>query len=260
MHGLPVFFEQISRYAICALGVLILIICIISLLKRKSIYTEKAFLTSTSSGEKTSLKDFETSIGRSKACDIVLDHGTVSRFHAVISMRKKTWYLTDTFSKTGTFINMKKIKHRAPIKDGDVISFGTAAYRFETPFISDEEPGEQNPRMRSVQKEKAQAQPVYVSALLDDSKDMAYCLNVSDCKIGRDPEQCDIVLKNPTVSRLHARLYHNSRGWMLEDLNSTAGTKVNGEHITGKTKLSEGDEINIGGVKLKFCLRFKRVK
>ncbi len=256
---MPVFFEQISRYAICALGVLILVICVISLLKRRSVHTEKAFLTSTSSGERTSLRDFETSIGRSKACDIVLDHGTVSRFHAVISMRKKTWYLTDTFSKTGTFINMKKIKYRAPIKDGDVISFGTAAYKFETPFISDEEPDEKMLKS-SKQKEKTQAQPVYVSALIDDSKDTAYCLNLSDCRIGRDPEQCDIVLKNATVSRLHARLYHNSRGWMLEDLNSRAGTKINGEYIEGKTKLNEGDEINIGGVKLKFCLRFKRVK
>ena len=256
---MPVFFEQISRYAICALGVLILVICIISLLKRKSVYTEKAFLTSTSNGEKTVLKDFETSIGRSKACDIVLDHGTVSRFHAVISMRKKTWYLTDTFSKTGTFINMKKIKHRAPIKDGDVISFGTAAYKFETPFISDELP--QTPtKNTNTKKNTPQSQPVYVSALLDDRKDVAFCLDVADCRIGRDPEQCDIVLKNSTVSRLHARLYHNTRGWMIEDLGSSYGTLINGEEITGKTKINDGDEIGLGSVTLKFCLRFKRIK
>ena len=253
------FLEQISRYAISVIGILVLIFCIISLLRHKGNKTEKAFLTSTSSGERTSLKEFETAIGRSKACDIVLDHGTVSRFHAVISLRKKSWYVTDTFSKTGTYINMKKIKRKAPIKDGDVISFGTAAYKFETPFVS--EVSEKDKNVKPTKKSDVkQPEPVYVSALINDSKDMAYCLDMAECIIGRDDEQCDIVLKVPTVSKVHARLYHNTRGWIIEDKGSTAGTKVNGELITGKTKISDNDEINLGGVKLKFCLRFKRVK
>jgi len=49
-----------------------------------------------------------------------------------------------------------------------------------------------------------------------------------------------------TVSRVHAQIWlENDRCW-VEDLGSRYGTAVNGNQITGRFELREGDEIRIG--------------
>lgn len=248
--------EQFSRYIITGLGVLILLICFVSLLRRKAVFKDKAALTNVSTGERIILKSFETSVGRSKACDVILNHGTVSRFHAVIALGKKSWTVTDTFSKTGTFINMKRIKRKAAIRNGDTVSFGTASYKFETIYVNKTNENSS----AQTDSNKNDSVPLYVSALINDVQDAVYRLDVSECVLGRNPDLSDIVLSQPTVSGRHARLYHTSRGWNIEDLNSKAGIKINGQRINQKTKLNDGDVINIGGVKLMFCLRYEKVK
>ena len=45
--------------------------------------------------------------------------------------------------------------------------------------------------------------------------------------IGRDAG-CDMVLPDPTISRWHAGLKRGASGWMLDDLGSTNGTRLNG--------------------------------
>src|SRR5262245_39639017 len=57
-------------------------------------------------------------------------------------------------------------------------------------------------------------------------------------------ESCDIVLRFPNVSGQHCELYFHDGLWHLKDLNSTNGTKVNGQTVTQKV-LRPGDEIMI---------------
>lgn len=68
--------------------------------------------------------------------------------------------------------------------------------------------------------------------------------------IGRG-QQCDVVIKDATVSRVHAKIYCDKYGTtVIEDLNSTNGTYVNGERLISVIALNAGDEIQIGGVVL----------
>lgn len=62
--------------------------------------------------------------------------------------------------------------------------------------------------------------------------------------IGRNPS-CDVVLSGPTVSRQHARLSFRDGSWILQDLESTNGTVVNGTQV-GRCKLQPGDRVIIG--------------
>lgn len=64
--------------------------------------------------------------------------------------------------------------------------------------------------------------------------------------IGRDKEN-DIQIPLSTVSRRHARIVKEGGDWLVEDLNSTHGTKVNGQNLGlgGKRLLHEGDQIEI---------------
>ena len=68
-------------------------------------------------------------------------------------------------------------------------------------------------------------------------------------RIGRDPAN-DLVLKSPDVSRKHAELTLTPQGWLLKDLGSTNGTKVNGQPVKEKL-LSDGDELAFGPVTVK---------
>jgi predicted component of type VI protein secretion system len=66
----------------------------------------------------------------------------------------------------------------------------------------------------------------------------------SGTTIGR--EGCDITIADPDVSRRHAAVQIVSGELSIEDLGSTNGTLVNGEAITARRSLREGDEVQIG--------------
>ena len=65
--------------------------------------------------------------------------------------------------------------------------------------------------------------------------------------LGRDP-QCEVYLKGETVSAHHARLSHHHGQWWLEDLESTNGTRLNGEDLKTPTIIIGNDEIHCGEI------------
>ena len=67
--------------------------------------------------------------------------------------------------------------------------------------------------------------------------------------IGR-AEGCDIFINDPMVSSKHARITPVPEGAILEDLNSTNGTLLNGLKITIPATLAIGDRIVVGNVML----------
>ena len=66
--------------------------------------------------------------------------------------------------------------------------------------------------------------------------------------IGRH-HACDVVLENLSVSRHHARLLFRDAKWIVQDLESTNGTIVNGTRI-GRCELRPGDQLGLGNAHL----------
>jgi FHA domain len=62
--------------------------------------------------------------------------------------------------------------------------------------------------------------------------------------IGRHPS-CDLVMADPTVSRRHARLIFQGGAWIVQDLESTNGTRLNGRSV-GRCRLRPGDQLALG--------------
>ena len=71
-------------------------------------------------------------------------------------------------------------------------------------------------------------------------------------KIGRVPDNT-VAIDNPAVSSHHARIFRDADNFILEDLQSTNGTLVNGQLVSRHT-LKNGDAIGIG----KHTLVFQR--
>jgi hypothetical protein len=68
--------------------------------------------------------------------------------------------------------------------------------------------------------------------------------------IGRLPE-CEVPLNDPNVSRRHAEVRRQGADFVVVDLGSTNGTRVNGAGIRER-RLAEGDEISVGNTSLRF--------
>ncbi len=68
--------------------------------------------------------------------------------------------------------------------------------------------------------------------------------------IGRSPE-CDVAIADDFVSSDHAAVEPSPRGPLLEDLESTNGTTVNGKVVGYPVPLRDGDLVEIGRVKLR---------
>ena len=64
-------------------------------------------------------------------------------------------------------------------------------------------------------------------------------------KIGRH-QSCTIVFADSNVSRVHAQLQQDTTGWLVVDLGSTNGVKVNGSKISKEKLLTDGDELAFG--------------
>lgn len=118
------------RYALPLLAFIILFKCMLTLLIGHPVNKTYGYIVNSINGEKIPLNTWETSIGRSKSCDITLVYSTVSRFHAAICRRVDGWYIFDTNSKLGTFVNGEKIEGEATVKNSDIITFGDCNFQF----------------------------------------------------------------------------------------------------------------------------------
>src|SRR5579859_7078906 len=63
--------------------------------------------------------------------------------------------------------------------------------------------------------------------------------------IGRSPD-CDLPLGDITVSWHHAELRHDRQAWVLMDLGSKNGTRVNGWRVESGFTVRAGDWVSFG--------------
>ena len=68
--------------------------------------------------------------------------------------------------------------------------------------------------------------------------------------VGRHPES-NIVLADPNVSRNHAEIRPQGDGFVVVDLGSTNGTRVNGVRVDQQV-LHDGDELTFGNTRMRF--------
>ena len=81
---------------------------------------------------------------------------------------------------------------------------------------------------------------------------MSYQLGGEETLIGRNPTT-DITLLDEGISREHALIHYDDQedAYLVEDLQSTNGTKLNGKRIRSAS-LQDGDTIQIGNTLFQF--------
>jgi len=105
-------------------------------------------------------------------------------------------------------------------------------------------------RLAEPLEERAQARTPTALLLLDGRRML---VGPGGATLGRS-RQCDIVLDDPNVSRQHAELRPRGGSWVLTDLGSTNGSRINGHPVDRSEVVRPGDEIELGATILRFEL------
>jgi pSer/pThr/pTyr-binding forkhead associated (FHA) protein len=88
-------------------------------------------------GETLILEGLVITVGRDAGCDLFLDDITVSRKHAEIQSSHTSdgylWFVLDTTSLNGTYINREVITDKMLLNNGDEIQFGKYKFTFLLP-------------------------------------------------------------------------------------------------------------------------------
>ncbi|NGX46069.1 MAG: Glycogen accumulation regulator GarA [Chlamydiae bacterium] len=212
----------------------------------------------------------EWTLGRDPdTADIVLEDPMVSRRHVTIRLTPEGFILENLSSVNPATQNGMMVAEPVLLKEGDIIQIGSTFFHFteqepeETPAAEEEAPPESE-EMPSEALEGAPPAPAEVPSELHfgPAPDTRWLLKVisgpnagaefSMVKgvtylLGKDPNICDIVFQDLSVSRQHARLFvDEDENVFVEDLGSRNGVIVNGELLSEKALLSSQDLIALG--------------
>lgn len=234
-------FTGILRYVLPVLAAVILLVSVVSLFRNRPRLHKMAQLVDQNNGAVIDIDRWETSIGKSRANDVVLPLDSVSRFHAVIAKKRSDWVITDTFSKNGIQVNGKQVDGKAVIADGDIITIGSVPLKF---LCAEAISSVSKSQIRTAAR-TGNTRGVAYAVLVDVKSHKPVYLKEKDVLIGRG-DDADIQLANQTVSAHHARIHMTSKGWALSDLDSHNGTKLNGRYITQPQLIFDEDMITFG--------------
>ena len=77
----------------------------------------------------------EISIGRDAACDVVLSHVSISKYHAKIVREQDGFYILDNGSTNGVIVNNKRLQGKTKLHEKDVIVITNAKLIFTSAAI-----------------------------------------------------------------------------------------------------------------------------
>lgn len=213
--------------------------------------------------QKISIDKESITIGRTDNCDIVLDNKSVSRKHAEVVRMKKSFFLVDSESGNGTFLNGRKLKphEKNPLSPNDRFQIEDFDIRFviteesKKAFSQEENTDSDVIEIKMIKKVLSALQTEAHPSLeaIDppfEGRKVFFTEEMQELVIGRDP-QCAFPLDETTVSRRHALLQKKWGGVVVVDLSSKNGTFVNGERVEEKL-LKNGDSVMVGSVKLRY--------
>ncbi len=214
--------------------------------------------------------------GRSDDNEILLLDDHISRKHARFMLEDGVVWIQDLRSANGTYVNGERLSGGCRLFHGDEVSFDNLRFQLVGKG-QDLTPVRQAETVTEVALIKEAPQTSYETtefALADSKSDVpvvmpevsetgAFLLGVSEpisgytfrtrigaTTIGRD-EDCDVVIRDPTVSSRHAEIVVRPETTTITNLMATNGTRVNGHQIQN-AELVDGDVVRIGQVNLVF--------
>jgi pSer/pThr/pTyr-binding forkhead associated (FHA) protein len=218
----------------------------------------------------------EMVIGRGEHSDLLLLDDHVSRSHARLLRRSEVVWLQDLDSANGTFVNGERLAGGCRLYHGDYLAFDAVQFQLVgkgtdlTPVRQHEPPD----KPALIMDEYANDRDTTEISVVSDADDVvgvlappgergAFLLGAGEpvsgvtfrtrmgrTTVGRD-EDCDIVIRDSTVSSRHAEIIVRPEGCTITNLMATNGTRVTGQEVQS-AQLTDGDVVRLGRVRLVF--------
>lgn len=224
--------EYYTRYLLSALAIAVLLNCVISLIRlrpKKKVY---ALFRDLATGKDYKITCYETSIGRARGSDIHFNIPSVSRSHAALALRKDGFYIFDTESKQGVYVNGEKIDGCEKLCNGDTVAFGMAIMNF---YIGSDATGD-------ITETEENYREYSLVNIIDGSE---FPLEGDYVTIGRE-RGSNIEIPSREISRKQAILTAQNGKWYIESFGRVVETTLNGTKIAKPTMLKIGDVIKFG--------------
>ena len=226
--------------------------------------TVRARILNVTSGDAIELGNYKVVVGRDASCDFVVSGMGVSRRHFSISPVQGGYLLRDE-SANGTLVNGSRVSGTYLLGHGDVLQLDEEELRFELEGAETPTPSEtaaptailDMSRIRREVAEGAQrvSAPTAISANLEIVRGpfagATFPIDRPVCSIGRGP-QCDVRVRDESVSTNHATLLRKGSAWFVVDLRSANGTFVDGLRVAGERQLAPGARLKLGTVEMVF--------
>lgn len=227
---------------------------------RKVAPADDVFLEVLGSGaeqpRKVALRKDVVSLGRERGLEVEFEASAalVSRRHAEIRRQNENYLLVDLGSFNGTFLNNRRIAQPETLCHDDRIELGPGgpALRFHNPHVRRRGVATPvSPRQATI---SATADSLSGDKVITERHIGVSGLTVFVEKIfgGRERltvgrgDECDIRLDGLLISNQHAIITKSNSSIAIEDLNSTNGTYINGQRISGRNVLRPEDVVQIG--------------
>lgn len=192
-------------------------------------------------------------IGRSSNNDIFIPDKHVSRQHAVITYRDGVFLVTDLGSVNGTFVNEQRIDDSFPLFFGDQIRLYVPVLMYSAADDTELDHAKETGHLSSATMNQGHAQVIITTG---SQEGQVIPLRLDEVTIGRAVTNAawEICLQDPSVSRPHAKIYRDGTHWILLDLGSSNGTRINTEkaHPEQQYVLTDGDIIAFGATLVLF--------
>lgn len=201
-------------------------------------------------------------IGRDEKADIMVPLSFISRVHAKLVIKKQKLYIEDANSSNGTFVNDEKVKS-CELRNNDELRLDEFSFLVVGPDVAEQskprtivrEKKEVLDRIRK-SNTKTQNKPglangkVFLHDIDKLSTGKIYEINRSKNHLSKMLGH-HLSTSEKSVSARHVYLNETGLGWEIVNNGASDGLLINGK-MQIRAVLQDGDELIVGGTKLKF--------
>ena len=209
-------------------------------------------------------------IGRLPDNTIVIDNAAVSGHHACASLDGSSFVLEDLESTNGTLVNDRRVS-RHTLQNGDMVQIGNHTLEFDAEHGGSVDahaaaerivtnPGEtvfldadkHRALLEMLKETEIESSKVGVLRVLEGDADQSeYHLQAHTSVIGKADSSL-VRLRGWFLPNVAVVITRNGLGYTATHMKSSA--LLNGEPLTGRCDLKEGDVLRVGGLSLQFGL------
>lgn len=183
---------------------------------------------------------------------LVLEDPMVSRKHVICRLTPEGYVLENLSAVNPATQNGLIIAEPVLLREGDIIQIGNTFFRFSESLPKPEEAAptllEETSDLASLSMATPPEARWMIKVITGPNTGAEFYMHKGKTYVlGKDPELCDIIFQDLSVSRQHARLTIDENDTVfIEDLGSRNGTLVGGKIITDKQPLASQDQVTLG--------------